>query len=65
MAEESSPLDGIRCITIRSGKQLRLLSRNDLSLNARYPETRHGRLRHPRFLGLRFDNSPQAVVREE
>jgi bifunctional non-homologous end joining protein LigD len=31
-------LDGIRCIAIRSGKRLRLLSRNDLSLNARYPE---------------------------
>ena len=31
-------LDGIRCIAIRSGKRVRLLSRNDLSLNARYPE---------------------------
>jgi bifunctional non-homologous end joining protein LigD len=31
-------LDGIRCISIRSGGELRLLSRNDLSLNARYPE---------------------------
>jgi bifunctional non-homologous end joining protein LigD len=31
-------LDGIRCVAIRSGKQLRMLSRNDLSLNARYPE---------------------------
>jgi bifunctional non-homologous end joining protein LigD len=31
-------LDGIRCIAIRSGKDLTLLSRNDLSLNARYPE---------------------------
>jgi DNA ligase D-like protein (predicted ligase) len=27
--------------------------------------TRHGRLRHPRFLGLRFDKSPREVVREE
>ena len=26
-------LDGIRCIAIRSGKRVRLLSRNDLSLN--------------------------------
>ena len=26
--------------------------------------TRDGRLRHPRFLGLRFDKSPQEVVRE-
>jgi bifunctional non-homologous end joining protein LigD len=31
-------LDGIRCIAVRSGEQLRMLSRNDLSLNARYPE---------------------------
>jgi bifunctional non-homologous end joining protein LigD len=31
-------LDGIRCIAIRSGKRLRMLSRNNLSLNARYPE---------------------------
>jgi bifunctional non-homologous end joining protein LigD len=31
-------LDGIRCIAIRSGRGVRLLSRNDLSLNARYPE---------------------------
>jgi bifunctional non-homologous end joining protein LigD len=31
-------LDGIRCVAIRSGEQVRLLSRNDLSMNARYPE---------------------------
>jgi bifunctional non-homologous end joining protein LigD len=31
-------LDGIRCIAIRSGSDVRLLSRNDLSLNGRYPE---------------------------
>ena len=31
-------LDGIRCIAIRSGAHTRLLSRNDLSMNARYPE---------------------------
>jgi bifunctional non-homologous end joining protein LigD len=31
-------LDGVRCVAIRSGKHLRMLSRNDLSLNARYPE---------------------------
>jgi DNA ligase D-like protein (predicted ligase) len=31
-------LDGIRCLAIRSGAEVRLLSRNDLSLNARYPE---------------------------
>jgi DNA ligase D-like protein (predicted ligase) len=31
-------LDGIRCIAVRSGPHTRLLSRNDLSLNGRYPE---------------------------
>jgi bifunctional non-homologous end joining protein LigD len=30
-------LDGIRCIAIRDGGPVRLLSRNDLSLNGRYP----------------------------
>jgi len=31
-------LDGIRCVAIRSGGRVRLLSRNDLSLSERYPE---------------------------
>jgi DNA ligase D-like protein (predicted ligase) len=31
-------LDGIRCIAIRDGGSVRLLSRNDLSMNDRYPE---------------------------
>jgi DNA ligase D-like protein (predicted ligase) len=31
-------LDGIRCIAIRDGGRLRMLSRNDLPLNDRYPE---------------------------
>ncbi|MDQ6779499.1 MAG: non-homologous end-joining DNA ligase [Actinomycetota bacterium] len=31
-------LDGVRCIAVRSGAHARLLSRNDLSLNGRYPE---------------------------
>src|SRR4051812_33697431 len=31
-------LDGIRGIAIRDGERVRLLSRNDLSLNGRYPE---------------------------
>jgi bifunctional non-homologous end joining protein LigD len=31
-------LDGIRCIAIRSGGTVTLLSRNDLSMNDRYPE---------------------------
>ena len=32
-------LDGIRCIAIRDGGAVKLLSRNDLSLNGRYPES--------------------------
>jgi DNA ligase D-like protein (predicted ligase) len=31
-------LDGIRCVAIRDGAGVKLLSRNDLSLNDRYPE---------------------------
>ena len=31
-------LDGIRCIAIKSERDVRLLSRNDLSLNERFPE---------------------------
>ena len=31
-------LDGIRCVAIRDGGGVTLLSRNDLSLNGRYPE---------------------------
>ncbi|MGI8750101.1 MAG: non-homologous end-joining DNA ligase, partial [Thermoleophilaceae bacterium] len=31
-------LDGIRCVAIRDGASVTLLSRNDLSLNERYPE---------------------------
>jgi bifunctional non-homologous end joining protein LigD len=31
-------LDGIRCIAIKADRQVRLLSRNDLSLNGRFPE---------------------------
>ncbi|MCW2993504.1 MAG: ATP-dependent ligase [Conexibacter sp.] len=31
-------LDGVRCIAIRDGDEVKLLSRNDLSLNGRYPE---------------------------
>jgi bifunctional non-homologous end joining protein LigD len=31
-------LDGVRCLAIRAGGEVRLLSRNDLSLNGRYPE---------------------------
>jgi bifunctional non-homologous end joining protein LigD len=45
-------LDGIRCIAIRDGGAVRLLSRNDLSLDARYPEIARalgGRQPHERF----------------
>jgi bifunctional non-homologous end joining protein LigD len=33
-------LDGIRCLAIRDGDTVRMLSRNDLDLSARYPEIR-------------------------
>ena len=31
-------LDGVRCIAVRTEKGVKLLSRNDLSMNGRYPE---------------------------
>jgi bifunctional non-homologous end joining protein LigD len=31
-------LDGIRCVAIKTDRRVRLLSRNDLSLNGRFPE---------------------------
>jgi bifunctional non-homologous end joining protein LigD len=31
-------LDGVRCIAVKAGGDVRLLSRNDLPMNARYPE---------------------------
>lgn len=33
-------LDGIRCLAIRDGDDVRMLSRNDLDLGGRYPEVR-------------------------
>src|ERR1700689_5127731 len=33
-------LDGIRCVGIRDGEQLRMLSRNNLDLSARFPEVK-------------------------
>jgi bifunctional non-homologous end joining protein LigD len=40
-------LDGIRCVAIRADERVRLLSRNDLSLNARYPEVADAVAREP------------------
>jgi DNA ligase D-like protein (predicted ligase) len=40
-------LDGIRCIAVRDGGPVRMLSRNDLSLNARYPEVAAALERQP------------------
>src|SRR5919109_3187179 len=31
-------LDGVRCLTFRKGREIRLLSRNNKSLNSTYPE---------------------------
>ena len=90
-------LDGIRCIAIAGGDGVRLLSRNALPLDGRFPriaaalardpaqpfavdgeivafdgartsfarlQQRDGRLRHPRYLGLRDDKAAEEVVRE-
>ncbi len=40
-------LDGIRCIAFKSGGDVRLLSRNKLSLNARFPEVADALERDP------------------
>jgi DNA ligase D-like protein (predicted ligase) len=44
-------LDGIRCIAVRDGGAVRLLSRNDLAMDARYPEVARqlGELEERRF----------------
>jgi bifunctional non-homologous end joining protein LigD len=44
-------LDGVRCVAIRDGPEVRLLSRNDLSQNSRYPEIADALTRVP---GTRF-----------
>jgi bifunctional non-homologous end joining protein LigD len=41
-------LDGIRCLAIRDGDALRMLSRNDLDLGGRYPEVRDALGEQPR-----------------
>jgi bifunctional non-homologous end joining protein LigD len=41
-------LDGIRCIAVRDGGDRRLWSRNDLSMNARYPEVAEAIAGQPR-----------------
>ena len=41
-------LDGIRCIAVRDGGRVRLLSRNDLSLDGRYPEIAEALAGQPR-----------------
>jgi bifunctional non-homologous end joining protein LigD len=41
-------LDGIRCIAVRDGADTRLWSRNDLSMNARYPEVAEAIAGQPR-----------------
>jgi DNA ligase D-like protein (predicted ligase) len=40
-------LDGVRCVAIREGDGVTLLSRNDLSLNGRYPEIASALERQP------------------
>jgi bifunctional non-homologous end joining protein LigD len=40
-------LDGIRCVAVKSGGHVRLWSRNELSLNGRYPELAEALRRDP------------------
>ncbi len=40
-------LDGIRCIAVRDGERVELLSRNNLSMNARFPEVAEAIGRQP------------------
>jgi bifunctional non-homologous end joining protein LigD len=40
-------LDGIRCIAIKADREVRLLSRNDLSMNARFPGVADALARDP------------------
>jgi DNA ligase D-like protein (predicted ligase) len=41
-------LDGIRCVATRDGDQVRLLSRNDLPLDGRFPEIAQALAKEPR-----------------
>jgi bifunctional non-homologous end joining protein LigD len=52
-------LDGIRCLAIREGDTLRMLSRNDLDLSARYPEVRGALAAQP---GTRFAIDGEVVA---
>jgi ATP-dependent DNA ligase len=66
--------DGERCVARKDGSEVRLESRTAKDLTGTYPEVRaavasqrnrkDGRLRQPRFLGLRDDKRPGEVVRE-
>jgi ATP-dependent DNA ligase len=48
-------LDGVRCLAQRAGDRVELISRNEKSMNDKYPEL---------FLGLRFVKEAHEVVRE-
>lgn len=63
-------LDGIRALALRDGAEVRAHAgqhfvRPRLVAQVGFTEwTRDGKLRHPRFLGLRLDKAPREVVRE-
>jgi ATP-dependent DNA ligase len=67
-------LDGVRCIVFRKGSSVRLVSRRHEAMNDTWPElvgevgfrewTRDGKLRHPRFVGLRTDKDAKDVHRQ-
>jgi bifunctional non-homologous end joining protein LigD len=52
-------LDGIRCVAIRDRDRLRMLSRNDLDLNARFPEVKDALAAQP---GTRFAVDGEVVA---
>ena len=51
--------DGERCLAFRHGRDLNLVAQIGFT-----EWTPGGKLRHPRFLGLREDKRPEDVVRE-
>ncbi len=68
-------LDGERCLAYRKGGKVKLGSRNKKDISSKYPElvaeiaftewAEDGKLRHPRYQGLRDDKDPKDVKREK
>jgi ATP-dependent DNA ligase len=64
--------DGIRLLASKNGAAIRLFSRSrlpqvrpEIVVQVAFIEwTTHGKLRHPRLLGVRFDKDPRGVTRD-